>query len=220
MLEDYYYDVIPPGKLKQLKKYILVDPASGEEKYTDKTAIVVMGVDDDLDMYILEYVNKRMEIHDSISAIWKLACKWKPRKIGIEQGTLEKAFRKPLKDRMRIHNRFFKLRKLKYGEQPGSRGRSKAARIDAFATYVEAGCLRIGRWMTEFQECFLNYRPFGSYPDDIPDATSYSLQVIEGAKSKSKSLEDKTTFLQRALRARRGRGGKNWEHKFLNEGVT
>lgn len=214
-LEPYYWTELPKELLASMNYFIAVDPAASQAKYADFTAIVVCGVTSSMDIYVVEYVNKKMSTSETINQIFRLVKKWKPmKKVGIEQGTLRMQMYDDIKDRQRFSNTFFSLKELKYGSQPGSRGRSKPERILSLQPLVENGMIHLGRHMLQLQEQMLTYP--ACRHDDLVDALAYMRQMIYPPGPLT-APSSKTLF-QKMLEKKRGRRkGRNFDTAFLNE---
>jgi predicted phage terminase large subunit-like protein len=75
-----------PKNIGSLNKYIIVDPANTKNKRSDYTAIIVIGIGEDDNFYILDMVRDRLDLAEKASAIMELVRQYKPiRMVGYEQ---------------------------------------------------------------------------------------------------------------------------------------
>ena len=217
-VEPYYYNSLDDIKhlFKEMNFYLTVDPGSTDKKSGDFTAIVVCGVTPMYDIYVVEYVRKRASIGEITEDIFRLVKKWNVQTVGIEQGAYEKIYKKDLKYLQRVKNIFFSLRKLRYGQQPGSRSRAKQDRIRSLQPLFENGCIHIGKWMTDLQDEVIFYDAYKF--DDGVDALAYQRQLIKLPRHKEEKKEK--DWRQRWLeRKRKGRGGGSFRAYVNSEAV-
>lgn len=65
---------------KRMNRYILVDPADQKKKHSDRTAIVVMGLGDDQNYYLLDAVWDRLNLEERTRMLFMLHKKWRPQR--------------------------------------------------------------------------------------------------------------------------------------------
>ena len=95
----YHEDVEDYQKwLKSLKRVMAVDPAYSTAETADYTAIVVCGLDTDGVLWVLEYVNNRLNTEDTVKEILRLVNKFRVEVVGIEANALQKKYAAQLKD--------------------------------------------------------------------------------------------------------------------------
>lgn len=86
--------------------YVLVDPASEKKKTSDFTAVWVLGLAADQNIYALDFYRDKMSLTERAELIFKLHRQWRPLKVGYEKYGMQ-ADVEHLKDRMeREHYRF------------------------------------------------------------------------------------------------------------------
>jgi hypothetical protein len=211
---------------KQMKFYLTVDPAGTDRRYSDYTAIVVCGVTPAYDIYVVEAEQLKIDMtksHKIIDEIFKYAERWQVKKIGIEQGLLDRALRKPITDRRRMliaHGKKISwvLRELKYSQQPGTSGRAKKDRIASMAPYFDAGIFHIHSGLDDLQRQLMRWRSYSTSHDDIVDALAYQLQIIPCHIYREIEKETKSRYQRWMEKRFRGDGGDR-EADFINEGI-
>lgn len=126
---------------------ILIDPSVGESNSSDETGIVVTGTDDDLNIFILETVKKRLRPPELIEEMIRLHQKYHPRVMSIEEvafsATYKYWFEKECQE-LRISPNIHEY-------HPGSK-RSKEARIRGLANYFKAGQVYVLEGMHDFRD--------------------------------------------------------------------
>lgn len=68
-----------------LNRYILVDPANEKSKDSDYTAMMVIGLGEDKNYYVLDMIRDRMNLGERAQALIKLHKKYKPLAVGYER---------------------------------------------------------------------------------------------------------------------------------------
>ena len=76
MLQTY---TVPPMNVRGgCNVYIIVDPANTKKKYSDYTAMVVLGLGADGNFYILDMVRDKLDLLERTSTLIELHRKWRP----------------------------------------------------------------------------------------------------------------------------------------------
>lgn len=177
-----------------------VDPAGEGEDYT---GISVVGTDDELNIYILELVNKHLKPNQIVSEIIRLSYKWKFSKLGVEtnffRGLLEKEIQLATEEERKNVN--WKPFSLEVFQATAKRGESKHNRIRALQPYHERGDIffpcddgetvdslrgpyyELALQMMQYTE---SHRP---QFDDILDSVAWQLRIIRpGGRNIRKDL--------------------------------
>lgn len=66
-------------------KYLLVDAASEKKKESDYTAMVVIGLAEDENYYLLDAIRDRLSLTERADAVFSLHRRWRPRGVGYEK---------------------------------------------------------------------------------------------------------------------------------------
>lgn len=222
--EDFNkWEILPEGIEKSLSFYLAIDPAGTRERYSDYTAFVVAGVTPDYNIYIPYAKQVQVDVTKSkkiIDRIFLLNKIYKFKKVGIEQGLLERVFREPIKTRMWISEEHpFTLRALKYAGQPGSSSPKKDDRIVGMQPYIEGGRFHINSKCFDLINQLIRWRPGKTSHDDLVDAMAYLLQLIPRHIQKEIFKAAKTVYQQYMERRFRGDKNKDYQAEFLNQGV-
>ena len=61
-----------------MTKYILVDPANSKKKRSDYTAMIVIGLSEDRNVYVLDIVRDKLSLTERADSLFRLHRKWKP----------------------------------------------------------------------------------------------------------------------------------------------
>lgn len=78
-----YFD--DPENSKHMNRYILVDPANEKRKKSDYTAIAVIGLGPDKNLYLLDAYRDKLNLGQRARLVIDLHQKWKPRAVGYEK---------------------------------------------------------------------------------------------------------------------------------------
>ena len=68
-----------------MNKYILVDPANEKKKSSDNTAVWVVGLAEDRNYYVLDFVYDRLNLTERTDELFRLHRKWQPAGVGYEK---------------------------------------------------------------------------------------------------------------------------------------
>jgi len=141
---DRRYAVIGDGedqiksRIDRMQKHMVIDPATGEGKKTDETAISVVGVDERLGMaFVLEDWARRALPHETIEAIFHISDRWGVPIVCPEDVSYQKVFKHFLKDEMVRRGASFRIRPVKPGNL------SKGTRIESLEPFARAGRIAV-----------------------------------------------------------------------------
>lgn len=107
---------------------ILLDPAM-----TGKAGLLVTGMDEIGNVYILEALKSNWKPPELADLIFKLVDKWNPRLVAIEKVLFSGLFEHWFKDRMRLTGKHFRV------EPISTRGEAKEARVRGLSNYFKGG---------------------------------------------------------------------------------
>ena len=167
-----YYDELPQAE--PMRVYMLVDPAISEKSTADNRAVIVIGVTEKSDWYILDYTRGIFPLinidgsgqKNLVGELFRLYEVWKPDFVGIEEVGFQKALSILMQQEMKTRQVSFYIEPL----MPRNR-QTKAMRIETLAAPFSAGRVYIKNKMNELEEELLGY-PAGRYKD-LVDALSY-----------------------------------------------
>lgn len=160
-----------------------VDPAGEGE---DFTGITVVGTDNNLNMYVLDVVNRHLQPNQIVDTIIKLNYKWRFDRFGVEtnffRGLLEKEIKIAIEKESK--NKLFKLFSVEVFKATAKRGESKEIRIRSLQPYHERGGLRLkGKNVEsltgEWSQLAYQLMQFPKAPhDDIIDSLAWHVNLI------------------------------------------
>ena len=194
------------GSIEPTDLYITCtcDPAGSGE---DFTAITVVGTDHNMDMYVMEVVNRHMQPSDTVEMIMRLNRKWKFKKFGLEtnfyRGMLKMDIdRRINEERVEPGFNLFGVEEFKASSR---RGENKNSRIMALQPYHERGALKFPGESVEllkdgfYQLAFQMIEFPHSAHDDILDSLAYHLPLIRkgGVVKKTKVPRFTPAWLER-----------------------
>lgn len=156
--------------VKQMEKYLFIDPAISQKQEADYTAIVVIGVNHRNQIYVLEYIQDRLLPDQIIQEVFRLSRKWNPRKVWVEVVQYQKMLALEIRKQMNIRNQFFHLEEVRPTGEKEARIRSilqpRYSNLSVFHTNT--------MWELEWELLkFPNWKN-----DDIIDALSGAVGLI------------------------------------------
>ncbi|MFA6069762.1 MAG: phage terminase large subunit [Janthinobacterium sp.] len=173
-----------------MNKYILIDPAISLEKDADFTAMIVIGVDEHSNIYILDIFREKVKVDGIIKAIFQLNERWHPQAIGLEEVAFQTALRYSLKKEMEERKRYLNIVELK------PHGRNKETRIRALQPLYSGGKVLHNRdliYNIYLEDELLRF-PYGKHDDTI-DALAYALDLIHPAVKKVTAQRHSKNYL-------------------------
>lgn len=167
---EYYREQDPEVQVDKMTKYMFVDPAISQKQEADYTAIVVVGVNQRNQVYVLEYIQNKILPDEIIQLVFQLVRKWKPRSVGIEVVQYQKMLALEIRKQMQIRNEFFHLEEVRPMSEKNARIRSiLQPRYSNHSVFhkndmweLEAELLKFPNWKH----------------DDIIDALSWCLSIL------------------------------------------
>jgi len=163
---------------RNINYFITVDPAIGETKDSDRTAIVVVGVDEFNNWFVRDLIVDRMLPNVIINHIFDLFEIYHPVKVGLEMVAYQKSLQYALYDEMRRRNIFLPVVELKANK-------SKRERIEGLIPRYAAGTIFHLQTCPEreMMEEELLWYPRGKH-DDCIDALAYMLQIARSSRKR------------------------------------
>lgn len=158
-------------KHRELNFFTMVDPAIGQRKTSDKTAIVTIAVDQYNNWSIVNIIWDRMLPNQIIDHIFVNYETYYPKKIGIELTAYQKSLQYAIIDEMRRRSIFIPIVELKAE-------RSKQERIEGLIPrYANSAVYHLENLTHRdaLEDQLLRY-PVAKH-DDIIDALAYGLQI-------------------------------------------
>ncbi len=151
--------------VRDLFRIITIDPATGEGKRTDESAIIVCGHDRRGGrMFVLDTWHGRMLPDGLAEMILSYANKWQPHILAPEGGSFQKTFKYNIKNLMNERKEYYSIQPV------NPQNRSKVFRIiEAFQPFVRRGQVFFGQNQSTLVNEMLN------------------LQIIEGKRFAGKS---------------------------------
>lgn len=173
---NYYESPDLQGKI--LTRFLAVDPAISQEKTSDYTGMVVVGVDQFNYLYVLDILRERLLPHQIINYIFMLALKHQVGEVALEAIAYQKTLAYSLREEMRRRNKYLKVTEIT------SHQKSKEDRIKGLQPLYENGRVLHNRLHPNnfFLEDELLRFPRGSH-DDVIDAFSFLLDIIYPARA-------------------------------------
>lgn len=184
----YYTQDDLRGKI--MNKFLLIDPAISLTKDADYTAMVVIGVDEWNNIFVLDIGRAKLSPNDIINEIFRLNNNWRVADVALEQVAFQKVIGYSLRDDMRFKKNPFHITELKPSD------RTKDQRIKGLQPLYENGKIFHNKQLVNniYLEDELIRFPRSTH-DDIIDALSYSLDIIFPAKQKKTGYNARHKYL-------------------------
>jgi predicted phage terminase large subunit-like protein len=165
-------------KVREINNFTMVDPAIGQRKDSDKTAIVTVAVDQYNNWFVVNIVWDHLLPNQILEHIFWNWEEYRPQRIGIELTSYQKSLQYSLVDEMRRRNVFLPIVELKAE-------RSKEERIEGLIPRYANGAiyhLEQCSYREQLEDELMRF-PRGKH-DDIIDALAYGLQITHPARKK------------------------------------
>jgi phage terminase large subunit-like protein len=162
-------------KNNRLNVFASVDFAYSVSKRSDYTAIVVIGVDKDNNVYVLDIDRfKTDKISDYFESIRSLHIKWQFKKLGAETTAAQKAIVKELKDGyIKPYGLSLSIEELSHTSRQGSKEERIAAILEPRYDNLSIWHYRGGYCQTLEDELIAQYPPH----DDVMDALAAAISI-------------------------------------------
>jgi phage terminase large subunit-like protein len=70
---------------QSMMRVLLVDPANAKKKTSDYTAMAVIGLGEDRNYYLLDFIRDRLNLMERTNELFRLHKKWTPQRVGYEE---------------------------------------------------------------------------------------------------------------------------------------
>lgn len=162
MMGDENYLRFPSGLMVPVSIYMGVDPASSIKQSADYSAIVVIAVTKELDIYVIDYYMERVPPLDLATAIEAWYLKWKPRLTLIESNNYQDMLRSYMRTRLFIPG-------LEIKEDARDK---KSVRLEMLQPFFAQGKVWLKKSQTDLQDQLLLF-PKCTH-DDLLDGLYYA----------------------------------------------
>jgi predicted phage terminase large subunit-like protein len=197
--EHFRFFVEPPPDCSY---FTTIDPAIEIKSSSDFTAIVTCAVDHEMNLYVVDVINKHFLPSETINMIFDVYHRYKPGVMGIETVGFQKMLKIAIDQEKRSRNVYPIFVELKSG------GRRKDLRIEALQPWFESGKIFIKEKHEDLMTQLLRF-PSPRCKDDIIDALAYQLDIIRPGKMEVEKMNP-GCFLAEVERTRRSQGQKQF----------
>lgn len=150
-----------------------VDLAISQRADADYTAISVLGMDKDFNLYVLDYLRGHWLPGDIVKNVFDMQSRWKPNAVGMEVNGFQRTLKYAVEEEMRRNQQYFGVDEIKNGPE-----RSKESRIKSLEPFYRRGAVYHASWMKgKDMETELMTFPKGRH-DDIIDSMAMTLPLL------------------------------------------
>ena len=167
-----------------LHYYVGVDLAISQNKRSDYSAFVVVGIDADNLMYVCEVIRARLDTKEIIDILFEIQEKYRPYWFAIEKGTLEKAIGPFVDEEMFKRNLFINWEKITASVDKEERARSIVGRVRVHGVRF----FKDADWYPAFEAELCQF-PRGQYDDQVDAFSLIGLSLMQ--LSVAPTLEEK-----------------------------
>jgi len=164
-----------------VNRFVTVDPAIGQEEQNDDTAIAIVAMDHEKNIYVEEFVGGHMIPNEIIQALFGIYERKKVLVTGVETVAFQKCLHYMFQDECRRRHQYPLIEEVK------SDGTRKDFRIRALQPYYENGKVyhvKGAQGIDKLERQLLTF-PAGRH-DDYPDSLAQVLKIIRpGQKPKA-----------------------------------
>ena len=166
-------------KVREMNYFTMVDPAIGQLKSSDNTAIVTIGVDQWNNWFVVNVIWGKYLPNEVINLIFANWEHFQPRKIGIEMTAYQKSLQYALVDEMRRRNVYLPIVELKANRSKDERIEGMVPRYANGSIYHLLQC----PFREQLEDELVRF-PRGKH-DDIIDALAYGMQIASPSGANS-----------------------------------
>ena len=205
-----YWTARPP----RLYVSMTIDPAISEKQSADYFVIDVSGMDEDYNIYRLDYAKGHWKVSEQIEQIFTMFLKWHPSAVGLETVAYQKALKSWLEEKQRERQVYFPITELKR-----STLESKEFRIKSLEPFLRDGKYYLAPWMKSFEEEALGF-PRAKHDDEL-DAASSQLELLLPGDGAPQTGLPSGSWEEAALAARAAHAGlRDFFHERSDAGLA
>lgn len=150
-----------------------VDLAISQRTEADYTAISVMGMDKEFNLYLLDYIRGHWGPTQIIDNIFQMQSRWKPNAVGMETNGFQRTLKEAVEMEQRTRKQYFGVAEIRNGPE-----KSKENRIKSLEPFYRQGKVFHAAWMNgKDMETELLTFPKGRH-DDIIDSMAMVLPLL------------------------------------------
>jgi len=168
---------------------LAVDLAISDQRLSDRTAIVALGMDSEWKMYVLDYLVGRWKPSEIVSMIFEMKDRWKPKVVGMETNGFQRTLKLATEEEMRKRRDYFPVEEIRTGPD-----KTKEQRIKTLEPFYRSGSVFHAKWMEKKEyEDELQTFPKGKH-DDIIDAASMCVPLLHPGLGQPTEAEKEWTW--------------------------
>lgn len=150
-----------------------VDLAISQRTEADYTALMVLGMDKDWNLYVLDFLRGHWTPTEIVNNIFDMQSRWKPHALGMETNGFQRTLKMAVEEEMRRRKQYFGIDEIRNGPE-----KSKESRIKSLEPFYRRKGVFHAAWMKgkDFETELLTF-PKGRH-DDIIDAMAMTLPML------------------------------------------
>lgn len=174
----------------EMDRVLIIDIATSVRRDADFSAIVCIGIDPAMRVFVLEAWHGRVQTKNLLEQIFKFAARWRVRAAYYEDSAQQKLIQYSIEQHSKETGQHLRILPVKAGNT-----RTKESRIRLVQPYFEKGMVFLRESMADFMNEFADF-PLGKH-DDLIDAFAYfprcvRFQFPEPAEETQDEMEDRT----------------------------
>jgi len=186
-----------------------VDLAISKSASADFTAISVLGMDSEWNIYVMDYIRGRWNPTEIINAVFEMQARWKPQSLGMEINGFQRTLKMAVEEEQRRRKQYFGVEEIKSGPE-----RSKESRVKALEPFYRQGKVFHASWMKgKDMETELLTFPKGKH-DDLIDSMSMGLQFLSPGVDKKQDICLPGTYEYVLREAHQAMNRSNWMKRY------
>lgn len=191
--------------------YVGVDPASSLNDRADHFAVSIIGVAENMDVFLLDTIKTRIAFHEQVTTIQQLHYRWRPHYFGVDATAYQAVLAQQLQ----------RLPSLPPVIPVYTQGKKKSHRILAMAPVFTIGKVRVRSDHKDFIDEWINYDSELRNPeDDLLDATEIALGtagILLAGLPQAEDEQPASSMDELAERLRRGMVAASESTRALDE---
>lgn len=186
-----------------------VDLAISTSASADYTAMSVLGMDKEWNIFVLDYLRGKWSVSEIINNIFDMQGRWKPQVLGMEVNGFQRTLKMAVEEEQRRRRQYFGVEEIKSGPE-----RSKESKIKAMEPFYRQGKVYHAQWMKgkELETELLTF-PKGRH-DDLIDSMAMALPFLSPGVDIKENICKPGTYDYILKEAHQAMNRSNWMKRY------